>query len=86
MIARSHHESFDGSGYPDGLTGEAIPLAARILAVADSYDAMVSRRPYRPARGHAAAVAEIRAGAGGRFDPVVVEAFLTIAGDDGVTP
>ena len=86
VIARSHHERFDGGGYPDGLAGEAIPLAARILAVADSYDAMVSPRPYRPAHEHAAALAEIRAGAGSRFDPVVVEAFLAIAGDGGVTP
>lgn len=78
-IARHHHENWDGSGYPDSLKGEAIPLGARIAAVADSYDAMTSPRPHRPALGHAAAVAEIARGSGTRFDPTVAQAFLAVA-------
>ena len=78
-IARHHHEAWDGTGYPEGLRGEAIPLSARIAAVADAYDAMTSHRPYRPALSHGSAVAEIRHGAGNRFDPAVVEAFLAVA-------
>jgi len=83
-IARSHHENFDGSGYPDGLKGEAIPLAARIVAVADTFDALISERPYRPAWSHEAAVAEIQALAGTRFDPAVVDAFLKVVAGGGV--
>ena len=82
-IARTHHENFDGSGYPDGLKGEMIPLAARIVAVADTFDALISDRPYRPARSHEAAVAEIKALAGSRFDPVVVDAFLKLVAGGG---
>ncbi|WP_029010945.1 DUF3369 domain-containing protein [Azospirillum halopraeferens] len=78
-VARHHHEAWDGSGYPDGLKGTAIPLAARIAAVADGYDAMTSPRPHRPALGHAAAVAEIRRLSGVRYDPRVVDAFLAVA-------
>ncbi len=78
-IARSHHECWDGSGYPDRLRGDAIPLAARIVAVADSFDAMTRDRPYRKALGHEAAVAEIRRLSGTRFDPAVVGAFLAVA-------
>ncbi|PWC55131.1 DUF3369 domain-containing protein [Azospirillum sp. TSO22-1] len=78
-IARYHHENWDGTGYPDRLKGDAIPLAARIAAVADAYDAMTSPRPHRPALSHAAAVAEIRQGSGLRFDPTVVDAFLAVA-------
>jgi len=74
-IARSHHEHWDGSGYPDGLAGEDIPIAARIVAVADVYDALVSNRPYRDAMPDAEAVAVIDAGSGRQFDPRVVEAF-----------
>ena len=70
-----HHESWDGSGYPEGLDGEAIPLEARIMAVADTYDAMTSDRPYRKALPHYFAMMEIRACAGKQFDPKVVEAF-----------
>ena len=77
-IARSHHENFDGSGYPEGLKNELIPLAARIVSVADSFDAIISDRPYRPARSRAEAVAEIRELAGSRYDPVVVDAFLKV--------
>jgi len=73
---RHHHERWDGKGYPDGLAGEAIPLGARIIAVADSYDAMTSDRPYRKALTHEIALAELRRSAGKQFDPVVVAAFV----------
>jgi len=71
-----HHERLDGGGYPDGLTGEAIPLEARILAVVDAYDAMTSARPYRPPLSHEEAAAELRRCSGRQFDVVCVEAFL----------
>ena len=73
QIVRHHHERFDGEGYPDGLAGEEIPLAARIFAVADAVDAMTTDRPYRPGLSLDQARAEIRSGAGTQFDPVVVE-------------
>lgn len=76
---RSHHERYDGSGYPDGLRGEDIPLGARILAVADVYEALTSHRSYREAVPHEAAVDHIRKLAGRHFDPAVVAAFLSIA-------
>jgi putative nucleotidyltransferase with HDIG domain len=72
---RHHHEHFDGNGYPDGLKGDEIPLEARILAVADSYEAMTSNRPYRKAKAPSEALTELRHGAGSQFDPRVVEAF-----------
>jgi ribonuclease P protein subunit RPR2 len=81
-IVRSHHERFDGGGYPLGLRGEEIPLAARIFAIADSFDAMTSDRPYRSALPTEAAVAEIRAGSGTQFDPRCVEAFEALAEED----
>ena len=71
-IALSHHERFDGDGYPNGLHGEKIPLEARVLAIADSLDAMMSRRPYRDSLPLSAALAEITRGAGGQFDPNIV--------------
>jgi len=71
-----HHENFDGSGYPNGLAGADIPVTARILAVADAYDAMTSSRPYRQARTHAVAEAELRRCAGSQFDGEIVHAFL----------
>jgi putative nucleotidyltransferase with HDIG domain len=74
-IVRHHHERLDGSGYPDGLTGEAIPLAARIIGVADAFDAMRSARSYRRELSEAAAINELRRGAGTQFDPDAVEAF-----------
>lgn len=74
-IVRSHHERWDGAGYPDGLAGEEIPLGARIFAVADTLDAITSHRPYRPARGWGDARREIVAEAGKQFDPDVVDAF-----------
>lgn len=73
QIAHHHHERWDGTGYPDGLAGDAIPLAARLMAVADVYDALISRRPYKDPMPHAEAVALIRAGAGAHFDPTLVE-------------
>ncbi|MBN1961863.1 MAG: response regulator [Deltaproteobacteria bacterium] len=76
-----HHEAWDGSGYPEGLAGTAIPLEARILAVADSYDAMTSNRPYRKALPHDIAVAEFKRCSGRQFDPQVVKAFLSVIDD-----
>jgi HD-GYP domain-containing protein (c-di-GMP phosphodiesterase class II) len=81
-IVQSHHERFDGSGYPRGLRGEKIPLAARIFAIADSFDAMTSDRPYRSALSTEEAVAEISDGSGTQFDPVCVEAFEVLAAED----
>jgi PAS domain S-box-containing protein/putative nucleotidyltransferase with HDIG domain len=75
-IALSHHERWDGSGYPYGLAGDSIPLVGRIAAVADVFDALTHERPYKPAWPVAAAVAEIEEVAGTHFDPDVVEAFL----------
>ena len=74
-IARSHHERWSGNGYPDGLKGEDIPLSARIMAVADVYDALRSKRPYKPALPHGDTAATLREGAGKDFDPAVIEAF-----------
>jgi putative nucleotidyltransferase with HDIG domain len=73
---RGHHERWDGQGYPDGLLGEAIPLEARIIAVADSYDAMTTTRPYRVALPHAEAIRRLHAGAGQQWDPKIVSAFV----------
>ena len=73
-----HHETFDGHGYPDHLAGEDIPIAARLLSVADVFDALTSRRPYKPALDCAHARARIQEGAGTYFDPLVVEAFLRL--------
>jgi response regulator RpfG family c-di-GMP phosphodiesterase len=75
QIVRSHHERWDGGGYPDGLAAEEIPLGARIFAVADALDAITSHRPYRPAQSWRAAHKEIVAEAGKQFDPQVVDAF-----------
>jgi putative nucleotidyltransferase with HDIG domain len=77
-VVLSHHERWDGRGYPNGLAGEQIPLSARIFAVVDTYDAITSDRPYRPARGHAEAVDELRRVSGSQLDPRVVDAFLAI--------
>ncbi len=77
-IARSHHERWDGSGYPDGLQGEAIPLSARIMAVADVFDALISPRVYKKAMPHAQARDIIAAGRGLHFDPDVADAFLGV--------
>jgi putative two-component system response regulator len=77
-IALCHHEKWDGSGYPQGLRGEAIPLSARLMAIADVYDAVISRRVYKPEMPHAKAVAIISEGCGTHFDPDVVHAFLSL--------
>ena len=76
QIALTHHEKFDGSGYPNGLIGEEIPLLGRIVAVADVFDALTSARPYKPAWSHERAVDLLREGAGSHFDPACVEVFL----------
>lgn len=85
---RSHHERADGGGYPDGLVGTQIPLEARIIMVADSFEAMTSDRPYRRGMAVADALQELRRCAGAQFDPVVVEAFagLVEGGDIRVRP
>jgi putative nucleotidyltransferase with HDIG domain len=78
-IVHSHHERWDGAGYPHGLAGEEIPLAARLIAVADAYDVLTARDSYRRPVSGAAAVAELRACAGTQFDPQVVETFASVA-------
>lgn len=78
-FVRYHHERFDGKGYPEGLKGGDIPVGARVIAIADTYDAMRSSRPYREAIPYAECIAEIRRSAGGQFDPEWVEAFLDLA-------
>jgi len=75
-IILHHHERYAGNGYPDGISGKDIPLEARILCVADTYDAMTSDRPYRKALPHEEAVAEIIRFKGSQFDPEIVDAFL----------
>ena len=75
-IVRSHHERLDGRGFPDGLRGENIPIEARIVAVADAFDAMTTERPYRDSRPPEAAMAELRRVAGTQLDPAAVEAFV----------
>jgi putative two-component system response regulator len=82
-IIRHHHERFDGSGYPDGLTGDDIPLAARILTVADTYDAMTSSRAYRTALSRETTFQELRRCAGTQFDPMLVELFRQLPEDAG---
>ena len=78
---RSHHERFDGRGYPRGLAGRAIPVAARVLLVADAYDAMTTVRPYQGAMSWQAALTELRVYAGYQFDPDVVEAMVDMVKD-----
>jgi two-component system cell cycle response regulator len=77
-LVRWSHERFDGYGYPDGLDSSEIPLGARILAVCDAFDAMISPRPYRKAMSPQQAIAELRKEMGAQFDPIVVEAFCTV--------
>jgi putative two-component system response regulator len=77
-IAHSHQEKWDGSGYPEGLQGDAIPVSARLMAVADVYDALISRRVYKPAFPHEKAIAIILEGRGKHFDPDMVDAFVAI--------
>ncbi len=80
-ICYSHHERWDGGGYPDGLVGKAIPLPARIVALADAYDAITSVRPYKPAFDHQEAVRRILVDKGKHFDPILVDAFMRVQGD-----
>jgi putative two-component system response regulator len=77
-IALTHHERWDGHGYPTGLAGEAIPIAGRILAVVDTFDAMAYDRPYRPACSVREALDEIDRCSGDQFDPQIVKAFLRL--------
>ncbi|MCJ7509420.1 MAG: PAS domain S-box protein [Dehalococcoidia bacterium] len=88
-IVRHHHERFDGTGYPDGLAGEEIPLEARIMSVVDVFDAMTHERSYRKALSREEAIAELERGAGTQFDPAVVKAFLALLekrGDEPAAP
>ena len=78
LVARSHHEHWDGSGYPDGLRGVEIPLAARIVAVADVYDALISKRPYKDAWSPEEAIREIQSISSSHLDPQIVEAFVAM--------
>ncbi len=78
QIALTHHEKWDGSGYPEGLAGEAIPLAARIVAIADVFDALTTRRPYKEAWSMETAFCHLRAEAGRHFDPALVEPFIAL--------
>jgi putative two-component system response regulator len=78
-VAQSHHERWDGTGYPQKLSGEAIPLSARIAAIAETYDVLTHERTYRPARMHAEALSIIQASAGIQFDPTLVPTFVTLA-------
>ena len=78
QVVRHHHERWDGAGYPDGLAGEAIPLAARVFAPADAHAALTSERPYRAAISFAEARRQIRAETGAQFDPAIVAAYETV--------
>jgi putative two-component system response regulator len=77
-VVLHHHERFDGTGYPDGLSGESIPLEARIIKVADAFDAMMSNRPYRDSLGLEKATTELSEGSGSEFDPEVAGVFLRL--------
>ncbi|MBC8065184.1 MAG: HD domain-containing protein, partial [Chlorobia bacterium] len=80
---RAHHERWDGTGYPDGLAGEVIPLAARIVAVADAFSAITTDRPYSAARSSEEAVLELERCQGSQFDPEVIQALLRVFGAAG---
>ncbi len=77
-IAYGHQEKWNGSGYPEGLTGNTIPISARLMAVADVYDALISRRVYKDSMPHEKAIAIMKEGRGTHFDPDMLDAFLTI--------
>jgi HD domain-containing protein len=83
-LIRHHHEKWDGTGYPNGLRGNAIPMGSRIIAVADAFEAMVADRIYRPSLGLEKALEELRAGRGSHFDPQVVDTFLDMIANDTV--
>ncbi|MFQ5681111.1 MAG: HD domain-containing phosphohydrolase [Candidatus Omnitrophota bacterium] len=78
VLIRQHHERYDGRGYPDGLKGEEIKLGARIIAVADAFDAMTSDRPYRKGHSREYAISQLKQGSGRQFDPRIVRAFLSV--------
>ena len=78
VIVRASHERWDGHGYPDGLSGPSIPLAARMVACCDAFNAMTSERPYEPPLSHEAALRELVDNAGGQFDPHVVQALIAV--------
>jgi HD-GYP domain-containing protein (c-di-GMP phosphodiesterase class II) len=78
VVVRASHERYDGGGYPDGLTGEEIPLVARIVCCCDAYNAITTDRPYRAGRSPEEALAELRRCAGTHFDPAVVEALARV--------
>ncbi len=80
-MIRNHHELWDGRGYPDGLAGDNIPQLARLLQVADSYDAMISDRPYQPAMSEQEVLAHLRQHAGELYDPVAVGAVCAVVGE-----
>ena len=82
---RHHHERVDGAGYPDGLAGDEIPLEARIIFVADSFEAMTSDRPYRAGMGVDEAVAELRRCSGTQFEPEIVEALAHLVEEGELT-
>ena len=77
-IVRSSHERWDGTGYPDGLVGEEIPFASRIVSACDAFEAMTTLRPYREARSTEDALAELRRCAGTQFDPAIVDALVAV--------
>ncbi len=77
-VVASHHERWDGAGYPNGLRGQEIPLSARIFSVVDAFDAMTSDRPYRQAMAARVALAEVGANAGTHFDPAIAATFLEV--------
>ncbi|MDD5248917.1 MAG: HD domain-containing protein [Rhodocyclaceae bacterium] len=81
LAVRHHHENFDGSGYPDGLTGEDIPYAARMVALADAYDAMGVLRPYQPRRNHEEIMAILDEESGSRYDPFLLARFAEVIGE-----
>ena len=83
-VVRSHHERMDGTGVPDGLSGDAIPREARIVSVADAFDAMMSRRPYRQGLSYEAALTELRRTAHSQFDPEVVDALLQVVAEGAI--
>jgi HD-GYP domain-containing protein (c-di-GMP phosphodiesterase class II) len=77
-MIRHHHENYDGSGYPDGLRGDAIPLGARVICVADAFDAMTTQRPYNEPLSFKEALEEVQASKGKQFDPDVVDALVSM--------
>ena len=80
-IALTHHEKWDGGGYPDGLRGDAIPVSGRLMAVADVYDALITKRVYKPAFSHEEAMEILQDGRGGHFDPDVIDAVIACEDD-----